>query len=64
MTSLTVQASESVQTSNAVFRRVLLLYGAYTLLTNIAYLFGYYPLSAGFMRGSPQMAVGVLLRMA
>ena len=42
----------------SVFKRVLLLYGAYMLLNNSAYLIGYYLLPEGFMRGSPQTAAG------
>lgn len=46
------------QQNNSVIKRVLLLYGAYMLLNNSAYLFGYYFLPEGFMRGSPQTAAG------
>lgn len=42
----------------SVFKRVLWLYGLYMLLSNATYLFGYYLLPEGFMRGSPQVAVG------
>jgi hypothetical protein len=41
-----------------VWKRVLFLYGAYMLLNNSAYLIGYYFLPEGFMRSSPQAAVG------
>lgn len=41
-----------------VLPRVLWLYGAYMLLNNAAYLFGYYFLPPGLMRGSPQAAAG------
>ena len=44
--------------NDSVFKRVLLLYGAYMLLNNSAYLTGYYLLPEGFMRGSPQTAAG------
>lgn len=44
--------------NNSVFMRVLLLYGAYSLLNNSAYLIGYYFLPEGFMRSSPQTAAG------
>jgi len=36
-----------------VLSRVLLLYGAYTLFHNVAFLFGYYLLSPGFMKKHP-----------
>jgi hypothetical protein len=42
----------------SVFARVLWLYGLYSLLNMFFYLFGYYLLPEGFMRGSPQAAVG------
>jgi hypothetical protein len=41
-----------------VLKRFLWLYGVYALLNNASYLFGYYLLPEGFMRGSPQAAVG------
>ncbi len=44
-----------------VWKRVLWLYGLYMLLSNAAYLFGYYLLPEGFMRGSPQVAAGRLV---
>jgi hypothetical protein len=46
--------------SDSVFKRVLWLYGLYMLLSNAAYLFGYYLLPEGFMHGSPPMAAGRL----
>ncbi|NJC95102.1 MAG: hypothetical protein FIB03_02000 [Anaerolineae bacterium] len=42
----------------SVFARVLWLYGLYSLLNLSSYLIGYYLLPEGFMRGSPQAAVG------
>ena len=42
-------------TQESVFKRVLWLYGLYSLLSNAAYLVGYYVLPEGFMRGSPGM---------
>jgi hypothetical protein len=45
-----------VKTQDGVFKRILLLYGLYTLLSNAAYLFGYYLLPEGFMRGGPGSA--------
>ena len=44
-----------------VWKRVLWLYGLYMLLSNAAYLSGYSLLPEGFMRGSPQVAVGRLV---
>lgn len=44
----------------SIFKRVLLLYGAYMLLNNGAYLVGFYLLPEGFMRGSPQTATARL----
>ena len=45
----------SVQTQDGVFKRTLWLYGLFMLLSNAAYLFGYYLLPEGFLRGSPVM---------
>jgi len=45
-------------TQDNVFKRTLLLYGIYTLLFDICFVFGFYFLPEGFMRGSPQMAAG------
>ena len=45
----------------SIFKRVLLLYGAYMLLNNGAYLVGFYLLPEGFMRGSPQTATARLV---
>lgn len=47
-------------TQDHVFKRVLWLYGLHTLLSNGTYLLGYYWLPEGFMRRSPQVAVGGL----
>ncbi len=38
-----------------VFKRLLLVYGLYTLISNAMFLVGYYLLPEGFMRGSPQV---------
>jgi len=46
----------NLQQNVSVFKRVLLLYGAYMLLNNSAYLIGYYFIPEGFMSGSPQAA--------
>ena len=49
---------ENLQKSpQIVFKRILLLYGAYMLLNNAAYLFGYYFLPEGFMRSSHLLSV-------
>lgn len=47
--------------SETVWKRVLWLYGLYMLLSNAAYLAGYYLLPEGFMRGSPQVGIGRLV---
>jgi hypothetical protein len=47
--------TQFVQTQDGVFKRILWLYGLYSLLSNAAYLLGYYLLPEGFMRGSPGM---------
>jgi hypothetical protein len=47
-----------VKTQDGVFKRILLLYGLYSLLSNAVYLLGYYLLPEGFMRGSPGMWTG------
>jgi hypothetical protein len=52
--------SQQPMAHESVFKRVLWLYGLYTLLFNAVYLLGYYFLPEGFMRGSPQVAVGRL----
>ncbi|MFZ6034524.1 MAG: hypothetical protein ACOYVE_14615 [Melioribacter sp.] len=43
-----------------VLKRFLWLYGLHSLLHMISFLAGYYLLPEGFMRGSPQFAVGSL----
>ncbi len=48
-----VQASP--KQSDSVFKRLLILYGLYTLISNAMFLVGYYLLPEGFMRGSPQV---------
>ncbi len=47
-----------VHISGSIYSRILWLYGFFTLLSNAAYLIGYYGLPEGFMRGSPQSAGG------
>ena len=48
--------TSSVHTQDGVFKRVLLLYGLFMLLSNAAFLVGYYLLPEGFLRGSPMQA--------
>jgi hypothetical protein len=47
-----------VHVSGSVYSRILWIYGLVTLLSNTAFLIGYYWLPEGFMRGSPQTAGG------
>ncbi len=47
--------SLQVQVKDSLFKRILLLYGLYSLLSNAFFLVGYYLLPEGFLRGSPQM---------
>lgn len=56
--------SAQIQTQDSVFKRILWLYGLFTLLSNAAFLVGYYLLPEGFMRGSPLMAAGELVASA
>ena len=49
--------TQFVQTQDGVFKRVLWLYGLFMLLSNAAYLLGYYLLPEGFLRGSPTMSM-------
>lgn len=46
------------QPQDNVFKRVLWLYGLYSLLNLASFLSGYYLLPEGFMRGSPYSAIG------
>jgi hypothetical protein len=41
-----------------IVKRILWLYGLYTLLNMVSYLSGYYLLPEGFVRGSPYSAIG------
>jgi hypothetical protein len=41
-----------------VFKRILWLYGLYSLLNLVSFLSGYYLLPEGFMRGSTYSAIG------
>ena len=56
--------SAQIQTEDSVFKRILWLYGLFTLLSNASFLVGYYLLPEGFMRGSPLMAAGELVASA
>ena len=53
-----------IQAHDGVFKRILLLYGLNALLFNICFVFAYYLLPEGFMRGSPQMAGGEIVAKA
>ena len=44
------------QVQDSVFKRILWLYGLNALLFNVCFVFAYYLLSEGFMRGSPPTA--------
>jgi uncharacterized membrane protein YhaH (DUF805 family) len=56
--------STHIQPQDSVFKRILWLYGLFTLLSNASFLVGYYLLPEGFMRGSPLMAAGELVASA
>jgi len=53
-----------IQTQDGVFKRILWLYGLNALLFNICFVFAYYLLPEGFMRGSPQMFGGEVVAKA
>jgi len=48
----------NAQVKENVFKRVLWLYGLYSLLNLFSFLLGYHFLPEGFMRGSPYSAIG------
>ena len=50
--------------TDGVFKRAMWLYGLHTLLNNGMYIIGFYFLPEGFMRRSPQVAVGRLVTQA
>ena len=54
-------ASAQTQVQDTVFKRILWLYGLYTVLSHVSYLAGYYLLPEGFMRASPLMAAGEIV---
>ena len=56
--------SAQIQTQDSVFKRILWLYGLFTLLSNASFLVGYYLLPEGFMRKSPLMVAGELVASA
>ncbi|MBI5963360.1 MAG: hypothetical protein HY863_07800 [Chloroflexi bacterium] len=47
-----------IQSQENIFKRILWLYGLYSLLNLVSFLSGYYLLPEGFMRGSPYSAIG------
>jgi len=47
-----------IQPQENIFKRILWLYGLYSLLNLVSFLSGYYLLPEGFMRGSPYSAIG------
>jgi len=47
-----------IQPQENVFKRILWLYGLYSLLNIVSFLSGYYLLPEGFMRDSPYSAIG------
>jgi len=53
-----------IQVPGKVWGRILWLYGFSTLLSNAAFLIGYYWLPEGFMRSSPQTAGGLVVMTA
>ncbi len=48
----------NAQVKENIFKRVLWLYGLYSLLNLFSFLLGYHFLPEGFMRGSPYSAIG------
>ena len=56
--------TSKVHAQDSVFKRILLLYGINELLSNAAFLIGFYLLPEGFMRGSPQTAAGEIVASA
>lgn len=55
-----METSQQLNT-DGVFKRAMWLYGLHSVLNNGAYLLGFNFLPEGFMRGSPQVAVGGLV---
>ncbi len=53
-----------VNVAGNVYSRILWIYGLFTLLSNAAFLIGFYWLPEGFMRGSPQTAGGQVVMTA
>jgi len=56
-TEMETTIQEPPQT-DSVFKRAMWLYGLHTVLSNGAYLLGFYFLPEGLMRGTPAVAVG------
>ena len=50
--------TSQIQSQEKIFKRILWLYGLYSLLNLVSFLSGYYLLPEGFMRGSPYSAIG------
>jgi len=53
--------SQQFTLTDGLLKRFLWLYGLCALLSNLAYLFGFYFLPEGFMRSSPQVGVAGLV---
>ncbi len=51
-------SAAQIQPRENVFKRILWLYGLYSLLNLVSFLSGYNLLPEGFMRGSPYSAIG------
>ena len=56
--------TSQVNVPGSVYNRILWLFGLTTLLSNAAYLIGYYWLPEGFMRGNPQTVGGQVVMTA
>ncbi len=54
----------NAQIKENVFKRVLWLYGLYSILNLFSFLLGYHFLPEGFMRGSPYSAIGLFVASA
>ena len=52
-----IMPAQSAAPPDGVIKRVLFLYGLYTIVHNLALAAGYYLLPEGFMRGSPQVVL-------
>lgn len=54
----------NIPRQESVFKRVLWIYGLYSLLNLFSFLFGYYFLPEGFLRSTPYSAIGSLVATA